>query len=175
LPGVSSVQSYSVWKYNVVALLAVADPVTRLASPVVNAANVPFEAVLHLRSAAGLLVRAGAPGEVFVAVHVAAAARRLSVHDALALTVSVGPVVALNPASKSVGVGAVNGVEAAAICSLTTRPAVMETVPGRPQLSGAPLAWHCADAEDAAIGKPIMAATTAAPSLERLIASPVQV
>jgi hypothetical protein len=166
---------YSVWKYNVVALLAVAAPVTRLTSLVDNAANVPFEPVLHLRSAAGLLVRAGAPGEVFVAVHVAAAARRLSVHDALALTVSVGPVVALNPTSKSAGVGAVNGVEPAAICSLTTRPAVMETVPGRPQLSGAPLAWQfCADARDAAVGKPITATIIAAPNLMRLILSPVQ-
>jgi hypothetical protein len=101
MPGVSSVQSWSVWKYSVVALLAVADPVTRLTSVVVSAAKDPFEAVLHLRSAAGLLARAGAPGEVFVAVHVAAAARRWSVHAALALTVKVGPVVALKPASKS--------------------------------------------------------------------------
>jgi glyoxylate carboligase len=166
---------YSVWKYKVVALLAVADPVNKVTSPVVNAAKVPFEAVLHLRSAAGLLVRAGAPGEVFVAVHVAAAARRLSVHDALALTVSVGPVVALKPASKSAGVGAVNGVDAAGICSLTTRPAVMDTVPGMPQLSGAPLAWHCcADAPDADAVNPITAAIIAAPNLMRLISSPVQ-
>jgi hypothetical protein len=34
-----------------------------------------------------------------------------NVQAALALTVSVGPVVALKPASKSAGVGAVNGVE----------------------------------------------------------------
>jgi hypothetical protein len=41
-----------------------------------------------------------------------------------------GPVVELNPASKSVGVGAVSGVEAALTCSRTTRPAVIETLPG---------------------------------------------
>jgi hypothetical protein len=96
-------------------LLAVADPVTRFTSLVVSEINDPFEAVLHLRSAAGFVVRAGAPGEVFVAVHVAAVARRESVHAALALTVSVGPVVALNPASKSAGVGAVSAVEPALI------------------------------------------------------------
>jgi hypothetical protein len=89
--------------------------VTRFTSVVVSATKDPPEAVLHLRSAAGLLARAGAPGEVFVAVHVAAAACRWTVHEALALTVRVGPVVALNPASKSAGVGAVNGVEAAVI------------------------------------------------------------
>lgn len=50
----------------------------------------------------------------------------------------------------------------------------METVPGRPQLAGAPLAVHCADAKDAAIGNPITAAITAAPKLKRLISSPVQ-
>jgi hypothetical protein len=58
-----------------------------------------------------LFVRAGAPGDVFVAVQVAAAPRMCNVQAALALTVSVGPVVALKPASKSAGVGAVNGVE----------------------------------------------------------------
>jgi hypothetical protein len=96
-------------------LLAVADPVTRFASLVVNELNDPFDAVLHLRSAAGLVVRAGAPGDVFVAVHVAAAARNDSVQAALALTVTVGPVVAFNPASKSAGVGAVSAVEPALI------------------------------------------------------------
>jgi hypothetical protein len=50
----------------------------------------------------------------------------------------------------------------------------METLPGRPQLAGAPLAVHCADAEDAAIGNPITAAIIAAPKLKRLISSPVQ-
>jgi hypothetical protein len=104
---------YSVWKYNVVALLAVADPVTRVTSPVVSAAKAPFDAVLHFRSAAGLVVRAGAPGEVFVAVHSAEDARRWRVHAAFALTVSVGPVVELKPASKSAGSGAVSGVEPA--------------------------------------------------------------
>ena len=97
------------------ALLAVADPVMRFTSLVVNDTNDPFEAVLHLRSAAGLVVRAGTPGEVFVAVHVAAAARTDSVHEALALAVSVGPLVELNPASKSAGVGAVSAVEPALI------------------------------------------------------------
>jgi hypothetical protein len=98
-----------------VPLLAVAAPLTRVASLVVNATKVPFDAVLHFRSAAGLLIRAGAPGEVLVAVHVAVAARRLSVHAALALTVRVGPLVALNPASKSAGTGAVSAVETAVI------------------------------------------------------------
>jgi hypothetical protein len=96
-----------------VALLAVADPATRLTSLVVREVNAPFDAVLHLRSAAGLVVRAGAPGEVFVAVQSAEAARRCRVHAALALTVKIGPVVALRPASKSAGVGAVRAVEPA--------------------------------------------------------------
>jgi hypothetical protein len=104
---------YRVWKYSVVALLAVADPVSRVTSPVVKAEKAPFDAVLHFRSAAGLVVRAGAPGAVFVAVQSAEAARRWRVQGALALTVSVGPVVALSPASKSVGVGAVRAVEPA--------------------------------------------------------------
>jgi hypothetical protein len=50
----------------------------------------------------------------------------------------------------------------------------MDTVPGRPQLAGAPVAEHCADAEDAAIGNPITAANTVAQKLKRLIWSPVQ-
>jgi hypothetical protein len=41
-------------------------------------------------------------------------------------------------------------------------------------LAGAPVAVHCADAEDAAIGKPITAANTAAQKLKRLISSPFQ-
>jgi hypothetical protein len=41
-------------------------------------------------------------------------------------------------------------------------------------LAGAPLAVHCADAEDAAIGNPITAAARAARNIERLILSPVQ-
>jgi hypothetical protein len=98
-----------------VALLAVAVPVTSVTSLVVSATKGPVESLLHVRSPAGLLARAGAPGEVFVAVQVAATARRLRVHDALALTVSVGPEVALNPASKSAGMGAVSGVETALI------------------------------------------------------------
>jgi hypothetical protein len=49
----------------------------------------------------------------------------------------------------------------------------METVPGRPQLAGAPVAEHCADAEDAAIGNPITAAIKAARNIERLIVAPV--
>jgi hypothetical protein len=98
-----------------VALLAVAAPVTSVTSLVVRAVKGPVESLLHFRSAAGLLARAGAPGEVFVAVHVAATARRLNVHDALALTVRVGPEVALNPASKSAGRGAVSGVDTALI------------------------------------------------------------
>jgi len=112
---VSRVQSYSVWKYSVVALLAVAVAVTRLASLAVSAANPPLDEVLHSRSDDGLFVRAGAPGEVFVAVHVAAAARMCSAQGAFALTVSVGPIVALKPASKSAVVGAVSEVEPALI------------------------------------------------------------
>jgi len=111
LPGVSDVQAYLVWKNRVVALLAVAGPPTRLASLLDSAAKEPFAAVLHLRSAAGLVAHAGAPGDVLVAVHVAEAALICSVQAELALTVSVGPVVALNPASKSAGVGAVRAVD----------------------------------------------------------------
>ena len=106
---------YIVCKYRVVALLAVAEPVTRLTSLVVSELKAPFDKVLHFRSAAGLFVRAGAPADVFVAVQRAVEARRCSVQAALALTVKVGPVVALNPASKSAGVGAVSAVEAALI------------------------------------------------------------
>jgi hypothetical protein len=46
---------------------------------------------------------------------------------------------------------------------------VIETVPGRPQFAGAPLAVHCADAKDATIGNPKTAATITAPIPERLI------
>jgi len=113
----------------VVAVLAVAAPLTRLASVVVSAEKLPPDAVLHFRSPAGLLARAGAPGEVFVAVHTALAARTLRLHGAFALTVSVGPAVELNPASKSAGLGAVSGVDPAVIWSRTTRPAVIETLP----------------------------------------------
>src|SRR5207244_8333947 len=100
----------------------------------------PPDPRLHWRSVAGLFARAGAPGDVLVAVHTAEAALMWSVHAALALTVSVGPVVALNPSSKSEGVGAIRAVEPALICRRTTRPAVIETLPGKPQLAGAPFA-----------------------------------
>jgi hypothetical protein len=123
-------------------LLAVAAPVTRLASLVVRALKIPFELVLHLRSPVGFVVRAGAPGEVLVADQRAAVERTCKVHGAFALTVNVGPVVALNPASKSAVVGAERDVEPAAIWSRTTRPAVSETLPGIPQLAGAPFAVH---------------------------------
>jgi hypothetical protein len=86
--------------------------------------------VLHFKSAAGFVVRAGAPGEVFVAVQSAEDARTWSVHAALALTVNDGPVVELKPASKSVGVGALSAVDPALTCSLITRPAVIDTLPG---------------------------------------------
>jgi hypothetical protein len=154
-------------------LLAVAEPVTRFASLVVSAANAPFEDVLHFRSAAGLLVRAGAPGEVFVAVQRAAAERMLSVQAAFALIVSVGPPVVLKPASKSAGVGAVSAVEPGLIWSLTTRPAVIETLPGTPQLAGAPVAVHCATAVADAIDRPAKLAIIATPKPFRLILSPV--
>jgi hypothetical protein len=55
----------------------------------------------------------------------------------------------LNPASKSDVVGAVSDVEPALIWSRTTRPAVMLTLPGWPQLAGLPLAVHCAFAFNA--------------------------
>ena len=61
---------------------------------------------------------------------------------AFALTVSVGPVVELKPASKSAVVGAVSDVELALICKRTTRPAVMLTLPGWVQLAGLPAAVH---------------------------------
>jgi hypothetical protein len=132
----------------VVALLAVAAPLTRVASVVVIPTNVPFEAVLHVRSLAGLVVRAGAPGEVFVAVQKPLDARVETVQGALALTVNVGPVVALNPASKSSAVGAVSEVDPALTCNLTTLPAVIDTLPTSVQLSGAPLTVHCAATVD---------------------------
>jgi hypothetical protein len=128
----------------VVPLLAVAAALTRVASLLVRAANVPFEAVAHLRSVAGLFARAGAPGDVVVAAQLAVDERMCSTQAALALMVSVGPVVALKPASKSEGVGDVSAVDAALICKRTTRPAVMDTLPGTPQLAGAPDAVHCA-------------------------------
>jgi hypothetical protein len=77
-----------------------------------------------------------------VAVHSAADARTWRVQAAFALTVNDGPVVELKPASKSAGVGAVSVVDPAPTCSLMTRPAVIETLPGRLQLAGAPLAVH---------------------------------
>lgn len=121
--------------------MAVAVPVNILASLVVRAEKAPFEARLHLRSPAGLLVRAGAPGAVFVAVHTAEDARRWSLQAAFALTVSVGPVVALKPASKSAVVGAVSAVEPVLNCSRTTRPAVITTLPAAPQLLASH--WRC--------------------------------
>jgi hypothetical protein len=60
-----------------------------------------------------LFTRAGAPGEVFVAVQTAADAWSCSIHEEFALTVSVGPVVEFWPASKSAGVGGVRTVEPA--------------------------------------------------------------
>ena len=123
-------------------MLAVAAPMTKVTSLVERALNVPLEVVLQLRSPAGLVVRAGAPGEVFVADQKAAVERTCSVQGAFALTVNVGPVVELNPASKSAVLGAERDVEPALIWSRTTRPAISETLPGTPQLSGAPLAVH---------------------------------
>jgi hypothetical protein len=111
---------------------------------ILMAVKVPFEAVLHFRSPAGLVIRAGAPGEVLAAVQRGLDARSESVHGAFALTVKVGPAVALKPASKSAGVGAVRGVDPALTCNLTTLPAVIDTLPGLEQLAGAPLAVHCA-------------------------------
>jgi hypothetical protein len=160
---------YRVWKNSVVALLAVAEPVTRLTSLVVSAVKAPFEAVLHFRSAAGLVTRAGAPGDVFVAVQNAAEARKWSVHAALALTVKVGPVVALKPASKSAGVGAARVVEPVLTWSRTTLPAVIETLPGRPQLAGLPDAVHCAPSRDGPAKSPNAAANPVATSPSRVI------
>jgi hypothetical protein len=52
----------------------------------------------------------------------------------------------------------------------------METLPGTPQLAGAAfgVVHVCARAADAAIEMPITVAITPAPSLNRLISSPVQ-
>jgi hypothetical protein len=134
-----------------------------------------LDAVLHLRSPAGFVVRAGAPGEVFVAAQNVAAERRLSVHAAFALTVSVGPVVELKPASKSEVVGAVRAVEPAAICRRTTRPAVIVTLPGTVHESPSPLAVHCASAASGTDDNPITKANAAQASpVSFLIYSPVQ-
>src|SRR6185295_7988094 len=70
----------------------------------------PPAAVLHCKSAAGLLARAATPGCVFVAVQVAAPAAMRSVHDRFAFTVVVGPLSATKPASYAAVVGAVNAV-----------------------------------------------------------------
>ena len=131
-------------------MLAVAVPEARLTSLVVSATNGPPALVLHLRSPAGLFVRAGAPGDVFVALHSAVEDLMYSLHAALALMVSVGPVVELNPASKSVAVGAVSIVEVAVICILITRPAVIDAFDATLQLPPFPDAVHCAEARPAA-------------------------
>jgi hypothetical protein len=99
---------------------------------------------------------------VLTAVHNAADARTWSVQAAFALTVIAGPVVDLKPASKSAGVGAVSAVDDALICTLTTRPAVIETLPGRLQLAGIPLAMHCAAAIDGRTNAAPTTATSAA-------------
>jgi hypothetical protein len=147
----------------VVTLLAVAAPVVKLMALVVSALNGPVETLLHFRSPAGLVARAGAPGDVFVAVQNVAPERMLRVNAAFALTVRVGPVVELKPASKSAGVGGVSAVDAGFICSKTTRPAVIETVPVLLQVPGAPFAVHgvvCA-AAGGARAEMIIAATAA--------------
>jgi hypothetical protein len=77
-----------------------------------------------------------------VAVQRAEFARIYSVHGALALMVSEGPVVELNPASKSAVVGAARAVEPLLISSRTTLPVVIETLPGTLQFAGAPPALH---------------------------------
>jgi hypothetical protein len=158
----------------VVTLLAIAEPVTSVASVVVIPTNVPFEAVLHVRSAAGFVVRAGAPGEVFVAVQNAPEARTYSVHAALALTVNVGPVVALKPASKSAGVGAVSAVDPALTCKRTTRVVVINTLPSCVQLAGAPLAVHCAATGDGLAHAMAATAVNADQSLIFLTVSPAR-
>jgi hypothetical protein len=117
-----------------------------------------------------LVVRAGAPGEVLVALQYVAAERRYKFHEAFALTVIVGPVVAFKPASKSVGVGVVSAVEPALICRYTTRPAVIVTLPVLLQVPGAPLAVHgvvCATAAGAHTD--IIVAATTAKTVVRLI------
>jgi hypothetical protein len=146
-------------------LLAVAGPPKRLASDVVSARKVPAAVVLQLRSPAGLLARAGTPGDVFTAVQRLEPARRLSVHAAFALTVNVGPVVALKPASKSAGVGVLRDVDAALAWSLTTRPAVIETLPAWLHVAGAPDAVHW---PEAAAGTPINSTVTIAAPLHRI-------
>jgi len=96
-------------------LLAVAVALTSETSAVVSATNGPPDALAHFRSAAGLFARAGAPGEVLVAVQSAVDARIYSVQEEFELTVRVGPVVAFRPASKSADVGVVSAVELALI------------------------------------------------------------
>jgi len=124
-------------------VLAVAVPEARVASVVVSWTNGPPGLVLHLRSPAGLLARAGAPGDVVIAVHTAVDDLTWSLQAALALTVSVGPVVELIPASKSAAVGAVSVVEVALSCILITRPAVIDVLVATVQLAGPPDAVHC--------------------------------
>jgi hypothetical protein len=120
-----------------------------------------------------LLARAGTPGEVLDAVHVGDAARIWSVHGAFALTVRVGPVVELKPASKSAAVGAVRVVDPALISSCTTLPAVIDTLPGTLQLSGAPLRLHCAPAAIGSIAATAQIARPADLTELRLISPPV--
>jgi hypothetical protein len=122
-----------------------------------------------------LVVRAGALGDVLVAVQNVADDRTRSVHGAFALTVSVGPVVVLNPASKSAVVGAVSAVEPAVICSRTTRPAVIETLPGWVQLSPEPVAVHWARAiAGSDVAASIIAIDVRHSPVNLFISSPVQ-
>src|SRR2546425_5714606 len=76
-----------------------AAPLTAVTGTVVSAVNGPPAAVLHSRSAAGLLGRAATPGWVLVAVHVGAAALSWSRQGRFELTIAVGPWFATNPAS----------------------------------------------------------------------------
>ena len=73
-------------------------PEATVTGVVVNGVNVPVEVVDHVRSAAGLVARAGSDC-VLIAVHVAVFALIARVHGAFDWIVAVGPVVAAKPAS----------------------------------------------------------------------------
>jgi hypothetical protein len=71
-----------------------------------------------------------------------------------------------------VGVGAVRAVDPALTCSLTTRPAVIETLPGCVQLTGVPLVVHCAAAVEGRANAAPAIVTSAAQNRMTLISAP---
>jgi hypothetical protein len=101
-----------------------AAPLLIVASLVETAEKTPFDAMLHLRSAVGLLTLANGPD----ADHTGVAARIWIDHGPFDAIVSVGPVLELKPAVKSAGVGLVRIVEVELICAHTNEVAVIDTV-----------------------------------------------